>query len=168
MLTAAAVGESQLDGMRERLFSLLNADSDVLIFYLKIGRCAVVRKCYARMSEPASNDKLTLEMLVSDGERKIFICDFDKGVATFSEGITGKQVKYIVQGEKDAGHINLVKDNAIERTLYGIKELTRDNVETDKLSPRYCSLCEGQILIIECKRTFIRKPLRLDAITFER
>lgn len=120
------------------------------------------------MSDPASNDKLTLEMLVSDGGCKIFIWDFDKGVAIFSEGITGKQSKYIVQGEKHAGHINLIRDNTVERTIYGVKEFTRDNVETDKLSPSYCSLCEGQILIIECKKTFIRKPLRLDAITFER
>ncbi|HIG3498083.1 TPA: hypothetical protein ACYFBQ_005672, partial [Klebsiella pneumoniae] len=79
-----------------QIIFLLNAASGVLIFYLKIGRCVVIRKCYARMSNPASNDKLTLEMLVTDGGRKIFIWDFDKGVAIFSEGITGKQSKYIV------------------------------------------------------------------------
>jgi hypothetical protein len=27
--------------------------------------------------------------------------------------------------------------------------------------------CEGQILIIECQKAFIRKPLRLDELTFE-
>lgn len=152
---------------RTDYFFLLNAASGVLIFYLKMGRCVVIRKCYARMSEPASNDKLTLEMLVSDGGRKIFIWDFDKGVATFSGGITGKQFKYTVQGEKDAGHINLVRDNTIESTIYGVKEYTCGNGDSDKSSSVFCSLCEGQILIIECQKTFIRKPLRLDAITFE-
>lgn len=128
----------------------------------------MIRKCYAKMSEPASNDKLILEMLVSDDGRKIFICDFDKGVAIFSESMTGKQFKYIVQGEKHAGHINLIRDNTVERTIYGVKEFTCGNGDSGKSSPVFCSLCEGQILIIECKKTFIRKPLRLDAITFER
>lgn len=128
----------------------------------------MIRKCYAKMSEPASNDKLILEMLVSDDGRKIFICDFDKGVAIFSEGMTGKQFKYIVQGEKHAGYINLIRDNTVEHTIYGVKEFTCGNGDSGKSSPVFCSLCEGQILIIECKKTFIRKPLRLDAITFER
>ncbi|EIX9370910.1 hypothetical protein G3W45_03710 [Klebsiella pneumoniae] len=119
------------------------------------------------MSDPASNDKLTLEMLVSDDGRKIFIWDFDKGVAIFSEGITGKQSKYIVQGEKHAGHINLIRDNTVERTIYGVKEFTCGNGDSGKSSPVFCSLCEGQILIIECQKAFIRKPLRLDELTFE-
>jgi hypothetical protein len=150
-----------------QIIFLLNAASGVLIFYLKIGRCVVIRKCYARMSDPASNDKLTLEMLVSDGGRKIFIWDFDKGVAIFSEGITGKQSKYIVQGEKHAGHINLIRDKTVERTIYGVKEFTCGNGDSGKSSPVFCSLCEGQILIIECQKAFIRKPLRLDELTFE-
>ncbi|MDE4704820.1 hypothetical protein, partial [Klebsiella pneumoniae] len=109
----------------------------------------------------------SLEMLVTDGGRKIFIWDFDKGVAIFSEGITGKQSKYIVQGEKHAGHINLIRDNTIERTIYGVKEFTCGNGDSGKSSPVFCSLCEGQILIIECQKAFIRKPLRLDELTFE-
>lgn len=127
----------------------------------------MVRKCYARMSDPASGDKLTLEVLISDGGLKIFICDFDKGVATLSGGIKDKQSKYILQGERNAGHINLVRDNTIECTLYGVKEYTCGSSDSDKSSPVSCSLCEGQILIIECKKTFIRKPLRLDELTFE-
>ncbi|WP_411178541.1 hypothetical protein [Klebsiella variicola] len=119
------------------------------------------------MSDPASDDKLTLEVLVSDGGLNIFICDFNKGVATLSDGIKDKQSKYILQGERDAGHINLVRDNKIECTLYGVKEYTCGNGDSDKSSPVFCSLCEGQILIIECKKTFIRKPLRLDELTFE-
>ncbi len=31
----------------------------------------------------------------------------------------------------------------------------------------HCALREGQILIIECKNNFIRKPLRLDELRFE-
>lgn len=127
----------------------------------------MIRKCYARMSDPASDDKLTLEVLVSDGGLKIFICDFNKGVATLYDGVKNKQSKYILQGERDAGYINLVKDNTIECTLYGVKEYTYGKGALDKSSPVFCSLCEGQILIIECKKTFIRKPLRLDQLTFE-
>lgn len=100
---------------------LLNAASGVLIFYLKIGRCVVIRKCYARMSDPASNDKLTLEMLVSDGGCKIFIWDFDKGVAIFSEGITGKQSKYIVQGEKHAGISILSEITRLSALFMGLR-----------------------------------------------
>ena len=81
---------------RTDYFFLLNAASGVLIFYLKMGRCVVIRKCYARMSDPASNDKLTLEMLVTDGGRKIFIWDFDIDFAICSECITGNQSIYIV------------------------------------------------------------------------
>ena len=73
------------------------------------------------MSEPASNDKLTLEMLVSDGGRKIFIWDFDKGVATFSGGITGKQFKYTVQGEKDAGHSILSEITRLSALFIGLR-----------------------------------------------
>ena len=40
----------------------------------------MIRKCYARMSDPASGDKLSLEVLVSDGGLKIFIYYFNKGV----------------------------------------------------------------------------------------
>lgn len=104
----------------------------------------MIRKCYARMSDPASNDKLTLEMLVTDGGRKIFIWDFDKGVAIFSEGITGKQSKYIVQGEKHAGHINLIRDNTIERTIYGVKELTCGNGDSGKSSPCFAHCARGR------------------------
>lgn len=126
----------------------------------------MIRKCYASMSDPASGDKLTLEVLVSDGGLKIFIYDFNKGVATLSHSIKDKQGKYILQGERDAGHINLVRDNTIDYTLYGVNNYTGGNGDSDKFSPAFCALCEGQILIIECKKTFIRKPLRLDELRF--
>ena len=44
-----------------------------------MSRLVVIRKCYARMSDPASGDKLSLEVLVSDGGLKIFIYYFNKG-----------------------------------------------------------------------------------------
>ncbi|MFG1598646.1 hypothetical protein [Klebsiella quasipneumoniae] len=99
------------------------------------------------MSDPASDDKLTLEVLLSDGGLKIFICDFNKGVATLYDGVKNKQSKYILQGERDAGYINLVKDNTIECTLYGVKEYTYGKGALDKSSPVFCSLCEGQIQV---------------------
>ncbi len=127
----------------------------------------MIRKCYARMSDPASGDKLTLEVLVSDGRDKIFIYDFNKGVGTLSHGIRDKQGKYILQGERDAGHINLVRDSKIDYTLHAVNNYTGGYGDSYKFSPVFCSLCEGQILIIECKKTFIRKPLRLDELRFE-
>ena len=127
----------------------------------------VIRKFYARMSDPALGDKLTLEVLVSDGGDKIFIYDFNKGVGTLSHGIRDKQGKYILQGERDAGHINLVRDSKIDCTLHVVNNHTGAYGDSYKSSPVFCSLCEGQILIIECKKTFIRKPLRLDELRFE-
>lgn len=132
-----------------------------------MSRWVVIRKCYARMSDPASGDKLTLEVLVSDGRDKIFIYDFNKGVGTLSHGIRDKQGKYILQGERDAGHINLVRDSKIDYTLHAVNNHTGGYGDSYKFSPVFCSLCEGQILIIECKKTFIRKPLRLDELRFE-
>ena len=123
----------------------------------------MIRKCYARMSDPASGNKLALEVLFSDGGLKIFICDFDKGVATLSASIKGKQFEYVLQGEMGGGHINLVRGNTIEHTIYVVNGCLRENGNADKS----CALCEGQILIIECKKTFIKKPLRLDELTFE-
>ncbi|WP_130940601.1 hypothetical protein [Klebsiella quasipneumoniae] len=119
------------------------------------------------MSDPASGDKLTLEVLVSDGGDKIFIYDFNKGVGTLSHGIRDKQGKYILQGERDAGHINLVRDSKIDYTLHVVNNHTGGYGDSYISSPVFCSLCEGQILIIECKKTFIRKPLRLDELRFE-
>ncbi|WP_063105771.1 hypothetical protein [Klebsiella variicola] len=119
------------------------------------------------MSDPATGDKLTLEVLVSDGRDKIFIYDFNKGVGTLSHGIRDKQGKYILQGERDAGHINLVRDSKIDYTLHAVNNHTGGYGDSYKFSPVFCSLCEGQILIIECKKTFIRKPLRLDELRFE-
>lgn len=127
----------------------------------------MIRKCYVRMSDRASGDKLSLEVLVSDGGLKIFIYDFNKGVATLSHGIKDKQSKYILQGERNAGHINLVRNNTIDYTLWVVNNYTGGNGDSDKSSPVLCVLCEGQILIIECKKTFIRKPLRLDELRFE-
>lgn len=60
----------------------------------------MIRKCYERMSDPASGNKLALEVLVSDGLLKIFICDFDKSVAALSDSIKGKQFEYVLQGER--------------------------------------------------------------------
>ncbi|HBX0883768.1 hypothetical protein [Klebsiella variicola] len=119
------------------------------------------------MSDRASGDKLSLEVLVSDGGLKIFIYDFNKGVTTLSHGIKDKQSKYILQGERNAGHINLVRNNTIDYTLWVVNNYTGGNGDSDKSSPVLCALCEGQILIIECKKTFIRKPLRLDELRFE-
>ena len=119
------------------------------------------------MSDRASGDKLSLEVLVSDGGLKIFIYDFNKGVATLSHGIKDKQSKYILQGERNAGHINLVRDSKIDYTLHVVNNHTGGYGDFYKSSPVFCSLCEGQILIIECKNTFIRKPLRLDELRFE-
>lgn len=127
----------------------------------------MIKKCYVRMSDRASGDKLSLEVLVSDGGLKIFIYDFNKGVATLSHGIKDKQSKYILQGERNAGHINLVRNNTIDYTLWVVNNYTCGNGDSDKSSPVLCALCEGQILIIECKKTFIRKPLRLDELRFE-
>ena len=59
---------------------MLNSIPALLIFYPKMSRWVVIRKCYARMSDPASGDKLSLEVLVSDGGLKIFIYYFNKGV----------------------------------------------------------------------------------------
>ncbi|QRF11456.1 hypothetical protein [Klebsiella africana] len=119
------------------------------------------------MSDLASGDKLILETLVSDGGLKIFICDFDRGWAILSDAIKGKQFEYIIQGERDAGYINLVRDNTIELTLYAVNLYARGNCDSDKSSPVFCALCEDQILIIECKRNSIRKPLRVDELIFE-
>lgn len=95
----------------------------------------MIRKCYARMSDPASGDKLSLEVLVSDGGLKIFIYDFNKGVATLSHGIKDKQSKYILHGERNAGHINLVRDNTIDYTLWVVSNYTGGNSDSDKSSP---------------------------------
>lgn len=127
----------------------------------------MIKMCYAKMSEPASGDRLTLEAPVSEGGGKIFIGTFDGGIATFSEGITDKSIKYGLQSAKRGGHINLVRDHTVERILYSVKFDTREKGVANIYSPVFCALCEGQILIIECKMTFIRKPLRLDALTFE-
>ncbi|HBQ2863562.1 TPA: hypothetical protein L7V06_005280 [Klebsiella pneumoniae] len=118
------------------------------------------------MSYPASGDKLSLEVLVSDGGLKIFIYYFNKGVE-LSHGIKDKQGKYILRGEQNAGNINLVRDDTIDYTLWVVNNYTGGNGDSDKSSPMLCALCEGQILIIECKNTFIRKPLRLDELRFE-
>lgn len=59
---------------------MLNSVPAFLISYPKMSRWVVIRKCYARMSYPASGDKLSLEVLVSDGGLKIFIYYFNKGV----------------------------------------------------------------------------------------
>jgi hypothetical protein len=48
-----------------------------------------------------------------------------------------------------------------------VNNYTDGNGDYDESSPMLCALCEGQILIIECKNTFIRKPLRLDELRFE-
>ena len=127
----------------------------------------MIRKCYARMSDPASGDKLTLEVLVSDGRDKIFIYDFNKGVGTLSNGIRDKQGKYIFRGEQNAGNINLVRDDTIDYTLWVVNNYTDGNGDYDESSPMLCALRDGQILIIECKNKFIRKPLRLDELRFE-
>ncbi|MDZ6192452.1 hypothetical protein U4M59_19730, partial [Klebsiella pneumoniae] len=82
-------------------------------------------------------------------------------------GIKDKQGKYILRGEKNAGNINLVRDNTIDYTLWVVNNYTGGNGDSDKSSPMLCALCEGQILIIECKNNFIRKPLRLDELRFE-
>ena len=50
---------------------MLNSVPALLIFYPKMSGWVVIRKCYARMSDPASGDKLSLEVLVSDGGLKI-------------------------------------------------------------------------------------------------
>ncbi|MGF2464779.1 hypothetical protein ACQUTI_22530 [Klebsiella sp. 7-CIP_Kleb.] len=118
------------------------------------------------MSDPASGDKLSLAVLVSDGGLKIFIYYFNKGGA-LSHGIKDKQGKYILRGEQNAGNINLVRDNTIDYTLLVVNDYTGGNGDPDKSSPMLCALREGQILIIECKNNFIRKPLRLDELRFE-
>ena len=59
---------------------MLNSVPALLIPYPKMSRLVVIRKCYARMSDPASGDKLSLAVLVSDGGLKIFIYYFNKGV----------------------------------------------------------------------------------------
>lgn len=101
----------------------------------------MIRKCYARMSDPALGDKLSLEVLVSDGGLKIFIYDFNKGVTTLSHGIKDKQSKYILQGERNAGHINLVRNNTIDYTLWVVNNYTGGNGDSDKSSPVLCALC---------------------------
>lgn len=50
---------------------MLNSVPALLIPYPKMSRWVVIRKCYSRMSDPASGDKLSLEVLVSDGGFKI-------------------------------------------------------------------------------------------------
>ena len=50
---------------------MLNSVPALLIFYLKMSGWVVIRKCYVRMSDRASGDKLSLEVLVSDGGLKI-------------------------------------------------------------------------------------------------
>ena len=50
---------------------MLNSVPAFLISYPKMSGWVVIRKCYARMSYPASGDKLSLEVLVSDGGLKI-------------------------------------------------------------------------------------------------
>ncbi|WP_407293281.1 hypothetical protein [Klebsiella quasipneumoniae] len=84
-----------------------------------------------------------------------------------SHGIKDKQGKYILRGEQNAGNINLVRDNTIDYTLLVVNDYTGGNGDSDKSSPMLCALREGQILIIECKNNFIRKPLRLDELRFE-
>lgn len=59
---------------------MLNSVPALLIFYPKMSGWVVIKKCYARMSDPASGDKLSLEVLVSDGGLNIFIYYFNKGV----------------------------------------------------------------------------------------
>lgn len=75
------------------------------------------------MSEPASGDRLTLEMFLSDDRSQIFIGDFDGGVAIFSHGLTGKRLEYVLQGAMNGGYVNLVRNQTIERTLYGLKNM---------------------------------------------
>lgn len=50
---------------------MLNSVPALLMPYPKMSRLVVIRKCYARMSDPASGDKLSLEVIVSDGGLKI-------------------------------------------------------------------------------------------------
>lgn len=144
----------------------MNADFVAFIFYLKKGSGIVIRKCYARMSEPASGDRLTLEIFLSDDRSQIFIGDFDGGVAIFSHGLTGKRLEYVLQGAMNGGYVNLVRNQTIERTLYGVKKYASDEGADSRSVTGYFSLREGQILIIECQRSCTRKPIRLDELSF--
>lgn len=78
----------------------------------------MIRKCYVRMSDRASGDKLSSEVLVSDGGLKIFIYDFNKGVATLSHGIKDKQSEYILQGNVMPG-ISILSEITRLITLFG-------------------------------------------------
>ena len=127
----------------------------------------MIRMCCAKMSSPGSSDRLTLEIPISESREKVFISEFDGGIAMLSEGITGKVFQYTLYSTTGCGHINLVRNRTNEQTLYADNRNLTEKRDADKSSPVFCSLLEGQILIIECKKTFTRKPLRLDKLTFE-
>ncbi|HBR9899825.1 TPA: hypothetical protein L9913_005481 [Klebsiella pneumoniae] len=100
------------------------------------------------MSDPASGDKLSLEVLVSDGGLKILSIILIKEWDSLSHGIKDKQGKYILRGEQNAGNINLVRDDTIDYTLWVVNNYTDGNGDYDESSPMLCALCEGQILVI--------------------
>lgn len=127
----------------------------------------MIRICYAKISSPASDNRLILENTISESIGKVFIGDFGGGIATLSEGIAGKIFQYALYSDAGCGNINLVRNGKIEHTLYGVKCVTSENGDVDKSTSAFCSLREGQILIIECKKNFTRKPIRLDELSFE-
>ncbi|VTO24587.1 Uncharacterised protein [Klebsiella variicola] len=84
----------------------------------------MIGMCYAKMSSPASRNRLILEIPISEGRGKVFIDDFDGGIATLSEDITGTLFHYALYGTKGGGYINLVRERVIEHTLYALREIS--------------------------------------------
>lgn len=124
----------------------------------------MTKKNYAGMSEVSTGDCIMLGLTAPSEHKIVFLGDFDGGEATLTDGRSGIDFDFQLQGKKGSNVLNLVTGGSVACVLYGVKDQT-PRLDDDGMKFYVdAPLDEGQMLTLDIKSNHQRVSLKLNTL----